>query len=62
MPPHLDPDGELPPSTRLVNSGESVEFFVHVVDPAGVRVEYGPRIRGCGVVAARPNGVSCSRP
>ncbi|WP_237710735.1 hypothetical protein, partial [Saccharopolyspora spinosa] len=30
------------PSTRLENSGESVEFFVHVVDPAGVRVEYGP--------------------
>ncbi len=42
VPPHLDPDGELPPSTWLLNSGESVEFFVHVVDPAGVRVEYGP--------------------
>ncbi len=46
VPPHLDPDGELPPDTRLVNSGESVEFFVHVVDPAGVRVEYGPADQG----------------
>ncbi len=41
VPPHLDPNGDLPPDTRLVNIGESVEFFVHVVDPAGVRVEYG---------------------
>ncbi len=46
VPPHLDPNGELPPSTWLVNSGESVEFFVHVVDPAGVRVEYGPADQG----------------
>ncbi|WP_148272136.1 hypothetical protein [Saccharopolyspora spinosa] len=31
VPRHLDPDGELPPNTWLENSGESVEFFVHVV-------------------------------
>ncbi|MEV0089797.1 hypothetical protein [Saccharopolyspora sp. NPDC050642] len=37
VPPHL----VLPPGSWLENSGESVEFFVHVVDPAGVRVEYG---------------------
>ncbi|MGW3473661.1 hypothetical protein ACWDKQ_35675, partial [Saccharopolyspora sp. NPDC000995] len=41
VPPHLDPNGELPPHTPLENIGESVEFFVHVVDPAGGRVEYG---------------------
>ncbi|MGW3473782.1 hypothetical protein ACWDKQ_36315, partial [Saccharopolyspora sp. NPDC000995] len=41
VPAHLDPDGVLPPGTRLENSGESVEFFLHVVDPAGGRVEYG---------------------
>ncbi|WP_190823644.1 hypothetical protein [Saccharopolyspora pogona] len=41
MPPHLDPDGALSPDAWLENIGESVEFFVHVVDPAGVRVEYG---------------------
>ncbi|MGW3472391.1 hypothetical protein ACWDKQ_28865, partial [Saccharopolyspora sp. NPDC000995] len=41
VPPHLDPGGVFPPGTRLDNDGESVEFFVHVVDPAGRRVEYG---------------------
>ncbi|MGI8307259.1 protein-glutamine glutaminase family protein [Saccharopolyspora hattusasensis] len=41
VPEHLNPDRVLPPGTALENIGESVEFFVHVVDPAGVRVEYG---------------------
>ncbi|MGW3472392.1 hypothetical protein ACWDKQ_28870, partial [Saccharopolyspora sp. NPDC000995] len=37
----LDTDGNLREEVVLEYSGESVEFFVHVVDPAGVRVEYG---------------------
>ncbi|WP_190822925.1 protein-glutamine glutaminase family protein [Saccharopolyspora pogona] len=41
VPEHLDPNGVLPQGTWLEKIGESVEFFVHVVDPAGVRVEYG---------------------
>ncbi|MGW3473647.1 hypothetical protein ACWDKQ_35605, partial [Saccharopolyspora sp. NPDC000995] len=39
VPAHLA--RELPPRTWLKKIGESVEFFVHVVDPAGGRVEYG---------------------
>ncbi|MGW3469359.1 hypothetical protein ACWDKQ_13010 [Saccharopolyspora sp. NPDC000995] len=41
VPAHLDPGGELP-GIWMENIGESAEFFVHVVDPAGVRVDYGP--------------------
>ncbi|MGI8306494.1 hypothetical protein [Saccharopolyspora hattusasensis] len=41
VPPHLNPNGEFPPGTWLANRGESVEFFVHVLDRAGARVEYG---------------------
>ncbi|WP_246868700.1 hypothetical protein [Saccharopolyspora sp. ASAGF58] len=41
VPPHLNPNGEFPPGTWLANRGESVEFFVHVLDSAGARVEYG---------------------
>ncbi|WP_148271929.1 hypothetical protein [Saccharopolyspora spinosa] len=41
VPPHLGPNRVLPPDTVLWKIAESVEFFLHVMDPAGVRVEYG---------------------